>query len=61
MKQYDFHVWAYEKTFSHLRKLPGDLFEKEVQSVFRSLSEVFAHVYVVDHLWLGSDLRKKLC
>ncbi|MFD2923353.1 DinB family protein [Halobacillus naozhouensis] len=58
MKQFEFHVWAYEKTFRHLESLPDHVFEKKMQNVFPSLAKVFGHVYVVDNLWLGAIAGK---
>ncbi|WP_163528186.1 DinB family protein [Halobacillus ihumii] len=57
-KQYEFHIWAYEKSFRHIKGLPEYIFEKEIENVFPSLSEVFAHVYVVDNIWLGAISEK---
>ncbi|MBX9966129.1 DinB family protein [Priestia aryabhattai] len=50
---YDYHVWANQKTFDRLKELSEDIYEKEIQSVFPSISQVMAHMYVSDNLWLN--------
>ncbi|WP_079525345.1 DinB family protein [Halobacillus hunanensis] len=57
-KQYEFHIWAYEKTFRHIKGLPEHIFDKEIENGFPSLSQVFAHVYLVDNIWLGTITEK---
>ncbi|MCY8235465.1 DinB family protein, partial [Priestia endophytica] len=52
LKLYDYHVWANQKIFDRLKELSEDIYEKEIQSVFPSISKVMAHIYVVDNLWL---------
>jgi uncharacterized damage-inducible protein DinB len=49
---YEYHVWANDRTFEHLRQLPVDVFRKEVQSVFSSIAETITHLYVVDNIWI---------
>ncbi len=50
---YDYHVWANRRGFEHLKELPQDIYHKEIQSVFPSISEVLVHIYIVDTVWLG--------
>ena len=50
---YDYHVWANQRWFDHLKKLPGELWHREMTSVFPSISQVFAHIYIVDHMWFA--------
>lgn len=50
---YDYHVWANQKVFEHLKELPQDIYHKEIQSVFSSISEVLVHIYLTDTTWLG--------
>lgn len=50
---YDYHVWANQRVFEHLKELPQDIYHKEIQSVFSSISEVLAHIYATDTTWLG--------
>jgi uncharacterized damage-inducible protein DinB len=50
---YDYHVWANQKFFDHLKELPQNIYDEEMQSVFPSISQAFAHMYVADTIWLG--------
>ncbi|MDR7246754.1 MULTISPECIES: DinB family protein [Priestia] len=50
---YDYHVWANQRVFECLKELPQDIYHKEIQSVFSSISEVLAHIYATDNTWLG--------
>ncbi|MFS0907529.1 DinB family protein [Priestia aryabhattai] len=50
---YDYHVWANQRIFEHLKELPQDIYQKEIQSVFSSISEVLAHIYTADTTWLS--------
>lgn len=52
LQHYDYHVWANRRVFKHLKELPRDLYTKEIQSVFPSISDAAAHVYLVDNVWL---------
>lgn len=47
-----FNVWANQKVFEHLKTLPLEIYHKEVQSVFPSVSAVLIHMYQVDYVWL---------
>jgi len=53
LQLYDYHVWANKKVFDRFNELPQDLYHKEIQNVFPSLSKVMAHIYIVDNLWLS--------
>ncbi|MFP7736621.1 DinB family protein [Priestia aryabhattai] len=59
LELYDYHVWANKKIFDRLKELSEDIYEKEIQSVFPSISKVMAHIYVVDNLWLDFMSGKK--
>ena len=48
---YDYHVWANQTIFNHLKQLPQDVYTMEMQSVFPSVSKVMSHIYMVDHCW----------
>jgi len=50
---YNYHVWANQKIFSHLKGLPQDIYHKEVKNVFSSVSEVLGHIYATDTTWLS--------
>ncbi|OOE14248.1 DinB family protein [Fictibacillus arsenicus] len=47
-----FNVWANDKVFEHLKTLPLEIYRKETQSVFPSVSAVLIHMYQVDYVWL---------
>ncbi|MFD1358810.1 DinB family protein [Fictibacillus halophilus] len=47
-----FNVWANDKVFEHLKTLPSEIYRKEIQSVFPSVSAVLIHMYQVDYVWL---------
>src|SRR5690606_11664288 len=51
---YEYHVWANEKVFDHLRTLPEGVYDRQLTSVFPSVAETLGHVYVVDSLWLST-------
>lgn len=59
VNMYIYHVWAFKTMLNHLKQLPGDIYEKEVKSVFPTISTVMAHVYNTDRLWL--DVMKGKC
>jgi uncharacterized damage-inducible protein DinB len=48
---FDYHSWATKQLIEHLSKLPKEIMNKEVNSVFPSISHTFAHMYAVDELW----------
>ncbi|MGM7723033.1 DinB family protein [Metabacillus sp. Hm71] len=50
---YDYHDWANQKVFEHLKELPRSIYQKKIQSVFSSISEVLVHIYLTDITWLG--------
>lgn len=53
LKLYDYHVWANKQVFDRLKELPHDIWNKEIQSVFPSISAVMMHIYLTDTTWLG--------
>ncbi|MED4062776.1 DinB family protein [Priestia megaterium] len=59
LKLYDYHVWANQKIFDRLKELSEDIYEKEIQSVFPSISKLMAHIYVSDNIWLDCISGKK--
>ncbi|MGO0062457.1 DinB family protein [Brevibacillus fluminis] len=52
LKLYDYHVWANRKTFDHAKGLPAGLYHEQLQSVFPTLYDAVAHIYIVDNVWL---------
>ncbi|MCA1055019.1 DinB family protein [Rossellomorea aquimaris] len=51
--EFAYHVWATEKLLGHLKTLPGDIFHKEIRSVFPSVERTLFHLYEVDALWFS--------
>lgn len=58
LRLYDYHVWANQKWFDHLKQLPEELWHRKMTSVFPSISQVFAHMYVIDNLWFAAMSSK---
>ncbi|MDF2958498.1 MAG: damage-inducible protein DinB [Paenibacillus sp.] len=50
---FNYHVWATKQITGHLKQLPGDVYGKQVQSVFSSIAEALGHIYRVDRMWLA--------
>jgi uncharacterized damage-inducible protein DinB len=50
---YNYHLWANQRIFSHLKGLPQDIYHKEIKNVFASISEVLGHIYATDTIWLS--------
>lgn len=51
---YGYHVWANQRWFDHLKKLPAELWHREMTGAFPTVSRVFAHIYVIDNVWLAA-------
>lgn len=51
--EYHYHQWANSRFFDRLEELPEEVYEKNIQSVFSSVSEVIAHIYHTDGMWLS--------
>ncbi|MFB4168222.1 DinB family protein [Virgibacillus sp. JSM 102003] len=54
---YDYHLWANNKFFGHLKELPDEIYSQEIESVFPSIAETLSHIYVTDTIWLGVILE----
>ncbi|CAM3929948.1 diguanylate cyclase [Bacillus luti] len=54
LKQFDYHAWANTKLFSRLKELPNyeTIFNEQIRSVFPSIKDTFAHIYITDQVWL---------
>jgi len=52
MTMYNYHAWANQTLFNHLKALPRELYHQEVQSVFSSVAKAMAHIYIVDLGWM---------
>lgn len=53
IQQYNYHRWANNRIFGHLKSLPEDVYHQEIKSIFSSIQEVLAHMYLVDGMWLS--------
>lgn len=52
-QRYDYHDWANNRFLEHLKELPDQVYDQEIQSVFSTISEVIIHIYQVDAMWLS--------
>ncbi len=54
LKQFDYHDWANIRLFNRLKELPNyeTIFNEQIQSVFPSIKDTFAHIYITDQVWL---------
>ncbi|WP_045520932.1 DinB family protein [Neobacillus niacini] len=50
---YNYHVWANQRIIDHLKTLSSEKYQKEMKSVFSSVSKVLSHIYLVDYGWLN--------
>ncbi|WP_433944717.1 DinB family protein [Paenibacillus sp. SN-8-1] len=50
---YEYHVWANNQLFAHLKQLPEDVFHAEVKSVFPSISQTLGHMYLFEQLYMS--------
>ncbi len=53
IQQHNYHCWANNRFFKHLKTLSSEIYTQEIESVFSSISEVITHVYRVDGMWLS--------
>ncbi|WNB93375.1 DinB family protein [Bacillus sp. NEB1478] len=51
LEMYDFHVWANGVIIDRLKELPEEIYHKEIQSGFSSVSQVLSHIYLTDYAW----------
>jgi len=54
LKQVDYHAWANIRLFNRIKELPSyeSIFNEQIQSVFPSIKDTFAHIYITDQVWL---------
>ncbi|MFM1654158.1 DinB family protein [Brevibacillus sp. B_LB10_24] len=52
LELYDYHLWANQKVFQHLKELPQEVLHQEIQSVFPTLFAALVHIYRVENVWL---------
>ncbi|BAU28773.1 putative damage-inducible protein DinB [Aneurinibacillus soli] len=50
---YDYHTWANKRILEHVKNLQQEIYNKEAQGVFPSVSEALTHIYLMDALWLS--------
>ena len=60
LQLYDYHVWANNKIFARLKELPGDVYDRDIQSVFSSIADTLVHKYMTDTIWLGVMQEKSM-
>lgn len=53
LQQYNYHNWANERFFDHLKSLPDEIYHQQIESVFSSIEVVIKHICRVDSLWLS--------
>ncbi|PLR77057.1 damage-inducible protein DinB [Bacillus sp. V3-13] len=49
---FDYHLWANDVVFKHLKELPSEICYQQVKSVFPSLYDTLFHMYQIDYVWL---------
>ncbi|WHY73943.1 DinB family protein [Fictibacillus enclensis] len=52
LKIMDYHHWANQKWFEHLKKLPEGILTQKITSVFPSLMDTLVHMLKTDFIWL---------
>ena len=57
---YKYHVWANGMIIDRLKELPQDIYHKEIQSGFSSVSKVLSHIYLTDYAWFDIILGKSM-
>jgi uncharacterized damage-inducible protein DinB len=51
LKMYDYHIWANGVIVDRLKEFPQDIYHKEIQTGFSSVSKVLSHIYLTDYAW----------
>ncbi|MBT2740731.1 DinB family protein [Bacillus sp. ISL-77] len=51
LKMYDYHIWANGVITDRLKELPQDIYHKEIQTGFSSVSKLLSHIYLTDYAW----------
>ncbi|MEH7352587.1 DinB family protein [Neobacillus drentensis] len=51
LEMYRYHVWANGVIIDRLRELPQEIYHKDIQSGFSSVSKVLSHIYLTDYSW----------
>src|SRR5690606_22648082 len=53
LQRYQYNIWANSRVLNHLKSLPDQAYNKEIESVFASIHEVVVHIYMVDGMWFS--------
>ncbi|WP_047155527.1 DinB family protein [Aneurinibacillus tyrosinisolvens] len=53
LQTYDYHVWANQRIFGHIKELPPHIYNQEIGNVDSSISKMLLHIYQTDALWLS--------
>lgn len=53
IQRYQFNIWANNRILNHLKSLPDQIYNKELESIFSSIHEVIVHIYRVDGMWFS--------
>ncbi|MBB4825057.1 putative damage-inducible protein DinB [Sporosarcina luteola] len=53
VQMYDYHVWANNRLFTRLKELPRELYDRKIDSVFPSIADTLAHIFMTDTIWFG--------
>ncbi|MDM5291813.1 DinB family protein [Peribacillus simplex] len=51
LKMYNYHIWANGVIIDRLKELPQNIYHKEIQTGFSSVSKVLSHIYLTDYAW----------
>jgi uncharacterized damage-inducible protein DinB len=60
LKMYNYHVWANDVIINRLKELPEEIYHKDIQSGFSSVSKVLSHIYLTDYAWFEMMLGKSM-
>lgn len=53
IRRYEYHQWANHRILKHLNKLPDEVYNFNIKSIFPSISVVIEHIYQTDGMWLS--------
>lgn len=48
---YEYNIWANDRVLNHLKSLPSEIFNKEVDLGFKSIAEILGHIVSADEVW----------
>lgn len=58
LQLYEYNVWTNKQICNRLKELPKDVYRQEVKSVFSSISNALAHIYLSNLGWIEVYLMK---